>query len=453
MVGRSSAWLVGVVGPMADGWFMGLRGRGGGVGYLRLLRRRSVLVLWGAQSLSVLGDRLYALAGIWLVWDVTRSGVLTGLVAVAESVPYVVLGAWGRRLVARFSGLGRLAWVDGARAVALVGLVVAWRADGPGVAVLLGVAALLGVLGALFDPNLGALVPEFVERGQVQRVTGLMDITGRLARVVGPGAAGALLVVMPEAALFAVDAGTFAVSAVALAWLARHAGVRAHVGSAESPEERAPRAWPVLRVYPRVAVAIGLHGAGLFVSAVSAVGVPMLMTSRMGAGAGGYALVAGATGVGALLGNPVAGQLRAVGRFPGVYCLAWAGQGAALALMGLASSLPVLVALAVVSGVFMPIGSVSLQTHLGATFTGAVRLRVMASDHTVIRAAGLSGMVAVPPVVAAHPSGAFVVGGVVLGVVALSVLFVASRLRSPVEVGGVVAVPGEVAVEMGQAPR
>ncbi|MBO0821553.1 MAG: hypothetical protein J2P26_11970, partial [Nocardiopsaceae bacterium] len=94
-----------------------------------------------------------------------------------------------------------------------------------------------------------------------------------------------------------------------------------------------------------------------------------------------------------------------------------------------------------------------LQTHLGATFTGAVRLRVMASDHTVIRAAGLSGMVAVPPVVAAHPSETFVVGGVSLGVVALAALFVASRLRSPVEVGGMVAVPGEVAVEMGQAPR
>lgn len=421
--------------------------------YLRLLRRRPVLVLWGAQSLSVLGDRLYALAVIWLVWDVTRSGLLTGLVAVAESVPYVVLGAWGRRLVARFSALGRLAWVDGARAVALMGLVVAWRADGPGVTALLVVAGLLGVLGALFDPNLGALVPDFVEREHVQQVTGLMDITGRVARVVGPGAAGALLTVMPETALFVVDAGTFAVSAAALAWLARCAGLRVHASPAEESGERAPRAWPVLRAYPRVTLAIGLHGVGLFVSAVAAVGVPMLMTSRMGAGAGGYALVAAATGAGALLGNPAAGQLRAAGRFPGVYCLAWAGQGAALALMGLASSLPVLVGLAAVCGVFMPIGSVSLQAHLGATFAGPVRLRVMATDHTVIRAAGLSGMVAVPPLVAVHPSGAFVAGGVTLGVVALAVLVVASRLRDPAEVGGVVAVPGQVAVEVGQASR
>lgn len=44
------------------------------MGYLRLLQHRPVLLLWVAQTLSVLGDRLYALAVMWLVWQATVGG-------------------------------------------------------------------------------------------------------------------------------------------------------------------------------------------------------------------------------------------------------------------------------------------------------------------------------------------------------------------------------------------
>jgi hypothetical protein len=67
----------------------------GRAGYAVVLRSPGVLVLWLAQVQSVLGDRLYALAMMWLVWQVTHSAFLMGLAAVLESVPYVLLGAWG----------------------------------------------------------------------------------------------------------------------------------------------------------------------------------------------------------------------------------------------------------------------------------------------------------------------------------------------------------------------
>ncbi|MFI2077651.1 hypothetical protein [Streptomyces triculaminicus] len=43
------------------------------------------------------------------------------------------------------------------------------------------------------DPNLGALVPELVEPDEVQHVSGLFDLTTRIAAVAGPGSVGALL--------------------------------------------------------------------------------------------------------------------------------------------------------------------------------------------------------------------------------------------------------------------
>lgn len=87
------------------------------MGYLGLLRRRPVLVLWLSSALSVLGDRLYGLAVMWVVYEATGSASLMGLVAVVESVPYILVGTFGRGLMARFSSFGRLAWVDAGRAV------------------------------------------------------------------------------------------------------------------------------------------------------------------------------------------------------------------------------------------------------------------------------------------------------------------------------------------------
>ncbi|MGP9019580.1 MFS transporter [Streptomyces sp. BR1] len=400
--------------------------------YLLLLRRRPVLVLWLAQSLSVLGDRLYALAVMWVVYASTGSASLMGLVAVAESVPYIVLGTVGRRLVTRFSSFASLAWVDGARAAVAVALPFLWSPDSHGFALLLGGVLLLGTLGALFDPNLGALVPDLVEPEKVQEITGLLDLTGRIARIAGPASIGLLLLVVSEVQLFALNGVTFAVSAMALGWLARRYATAADVGAAEQRPGKARsavRAWPVLRAHPRVGLAVGLHGVALFCSAVTAVGMPALLATRYGAGAAVYGLVTAAVGVGALLGNPLASNRRS-GGWLAVYCGAWMVQGAATACMGLMLQPPALMLLALVTGLVTPATSVTLRAHLGA-FAPAERLRLMSVDQTVIRTGGTAGMLLLPFLVDASPRGAFVAGGAMVAGSALATLLASSRLLRP----------------------
>ncbi|MFI6640216.1 MFS transporter [Streptomyces sp. NPDC050504] len=397
------------------------------MGYLRLLRQRPVLVLWLAQSLSVLGDRLYALAVMWVVYASTGSASLMGLVAVAESVPYIALGTVGRHVVARFSSFGSLALVDGARGAVAVALPFLWSPDGHGIAALLVGVLVLGTLGALFDPNLGALVPDLVEPEKVQQITGLLDLTGRIARIAGPASIGLLLLVVSEVQLFALNGVTFAVSAVALGWLARCIATTAGEAPVR-PGESVP-AWPVLRAHPRVGLAIGVHGVALFCSAVTAVGMPALLATRYGAGAGVYGIVTAAVGIGALLGNPLASNRRSEG-WLAVYCGAWAVQGAATMCMGLVLHLPALILLALLTGLVTPATSVTLRTHLGM-FPPTERLRLMAVDQTVIRTGGTAGMLLLPLLVNASPRGAFVTGGVMVAGSALAVLLASSRRLRP----------------------
>ncbi|MDX3851310.1 MFS transporter [Streptomyces sp. AK02-01A] len=395
------------------------------MGYMRLLRRRPVRTLWLSMALSVLGDRLYALAVMWVVYEATGSASLMGLVAVVESLPYIALGG-SAALMERFASWRRLARVDAARAVVAMAVPLTWSPDPSGFAVLLVLVLLLGTLGAVFDPNLGALAPELVEPDEVQQVSALFDLTSRIAAVAGPGSVGALLLVVSEIQLFAVDAVTFAVSAVALSRLGRSAaGGGQH--SADTGRQETVRARPVIREHPRVGVAIGVHAAGLFVAAVSAVGLPALLASRMGQGAAGYGVALAATATGALAGNLLIGSIPDRWPWLGTYCAAWTAVGTALAALGLVGSLPAVIALCTASGLLIPVSAVTLRTHL-SRFPAGVRLRLLTVDQTAIRTAGTAGMLLLPLAVDAAPTRAFVGAGVLLSSVALAGWWAGSRM-------------------------
>jgi hypothetical protein len=347
------------------------------------------------------------MAIMWIAWQ--RSGAAAmGLVAVAESVPYVVLGTLGRRVVARFASLRALAGVDLVRAVLVAAVPVAWSHGG--LTAVLALALFVGAGGALFDPNLSALVPDLVASTEVRGVNGLMDLSGRVARIAGPGAAGALLAVVPMAALFWVDSATFLVSVVALACLAPAAGQVRRRASAPSPRSGTrPRARDVLRGRPGTAAAIGVHGIGIASGAV-AMAMPALLADRLGAGASAYAAVLAVTGTGALVGNTVAGHMRPKGPAPAVYCGLWALAGVLLMLTGFAFSLPFLLTVALLSGAVAPFLQITLATHLSG-FEGPARLRLMTLDLTVIRAAGTASMLFVPVLAAPSPATAYVLAG------------------------------------------
>ncbi|MFE0099830.1 MFS transporter [Streptomyces sp. NPDC059009] len=376
------------------------------MGYLRLLRRRRVLALWGAQALSVFGDRLYAMAIMWIAWKESGAAAM-GWVAVAESVPYIVFGTLGRQLVARFTSLRALAVVDVTRAALVALLPLVWGQWGtPG---LLAMALLLGTGGALFDPNLGALVPELVGGRDVQAVNGLMDLSGRLARVAGPGAAGVLLAVISQAALMWVDAVTFAVSALALVLLAARTRLGSPLRAPAAESATRPQARVLLRAHPDTAVALAVHGLGIGAGSV-ALALPALLDERLGAGAGAYGTALACMGVGALAANAVAGNVRVPGSAPVAYCLAWLAAGVLLAANAPAFSLPYLLMVSALSGAVSPFLQITLATHL-SQFPPAARLRLMTVDLAVIRTAGTLSMLFVPALAAADPGWGFAAGG------------------------------------------
>ncbi|HUC59882.1 MAG TPA: MFS transporter, partial [Streptosporangiaceae bacterium] len=94
-------------------------------GHPPLRRNRDFLLLWTGQVVSTVGMRVSALAYPLLVLYLTGSPLLAGLVASAQTVPFLLLYLPAGVLVDRWNRKRVMLTADGSRAVLLGSIVLA----------------------------------------------------------------------------------------------------------------------------------------------------------------------------------------------------------------------------------------------------------------------------------------------------------------------------------------
>ncbi|MFB7619675.1 hypothetical protein [Kitasatospora sp. NPDC056181] len=234
--------------------------------------------------------------------------------------------------------------------------------------------------------------------------------------------------------LFWLDAGTFALSAVALAALGAGTARQrepAPAGATAAPA-LVPRARALVRTHPETGVVLAVHGIAIFAGAVSIV-MPALVAVRLGGGVGMYGVMLAATGAGSIVGNAIAGNVRLPKSLPTLYCAAWAVSGVLMAVTGSVSTVAELVAVSAAYGAVSPFLAVALSTHL-AQFPPAARRRLLTLDQTVIRTMGTLAMAGIPALASAHPRAGFTAGGVataMVGIIGCAVVMWWARTRTP----------------------
>ncbi len=168
--------------------------------------------LWLADVQSLLGDQLARVALTVLVYEQTASGLASAAVYAATFVPALVGGVLLGPLADRLPRRALLVAGDAARAVLVALMAAPWMP-------LLAVVALLVVvvmIGGPWKAAESALVADIV-RGESYVVgVGLRTATLQGAQLVGFAAGGAVVAAVGARASLAVDAASFAVSAVVL---------------------------------------------------------------------------------------------------------------------------------------------------------------------------------------------------------------------------------------------
>ncbi len=180
---------------------------------------RSLAAVLMASTISTTGTRVSAVALPWFVLVTTGSATRTGLVAFCEMAPYVVAKAFSGPLLDR-RGPRVVSWTTDVASAVAAGLVPVLHALGLlSFGWLLVLVAVIGTARAPGDLAKEVMVPEAAERARVplERATGLMGVTNRLASTIGPALGGAMVALLGPMAGLAVNAASFALGSVVIA--------------------------------------------------------------------------------------------------------------------------------------------------------------------------------------------------------------------------------------------
>jgi MFS family permease len=313
---------------------------------------------------SVLGDRMVAVALAFAVLEVGGSTSAVGLVLASGYLPLAASVLIGGVVADRVSRRGVMVAADLARVASqgTMALLVAGAAEIWMLAVL---AGLTGVATGFFSPASTALLPEVVPDDELQPANALRWTGASTGEILGPLAAGIVVAAAGAGWAVGVDAATFAVSAACL--LALRPVSRGRSASASFVGDLRA-GWQAFRSRRWVWTFVVYFAiANMFWGAWSALGPIVADRDLGGAAAWGTALAG--LGVGALTGSIVATRLRP--SRPLVF-VAFTEALFALQLAFLAASapVPILTVGAFVSGLGMTLGmsvwESTLQRHIPA---------------------------------------------------------------------------------------
>jgi MFS family permease len=335
-----------------------------------LRREPQFRLLFLGQVLSVIGDRMMLVALPFAVLHAGGGTDAVGLVVAAQLLPFVIFGLLGgavsdradRRRVLVRSDLGRLA-VQACGGVLLL--------SGAATPTLLGgLVVLYGTAEAFFQPAFTGLLPQTISHpGQLQPANALRGLSFSVASVAGPALAGVLIAVDGPGAAFICDAATFAVSVACVRRLQPQIVARALEPVPPPFRDSIREGWREVRSRRWLRTGLAAMSAyhALVLPAVFVLG-PVFVSRRLG-GAGAWAAVVVAFGLGSIVGDLVLLRLRPR------YALKAAAIGLVLASLqaavyGAAAGLVVTCLLQFITAtgvtVFFTMWEVNLQEHIPA---------------------------------------------------------------------------------------
>jgi MFS family permease len=357
------------------------------------LEGRDFRLLYAGQAVSVVGDALFPVALAFAVLDLGGSAAELGLVLAAQGVPLAVLvlfaGVWADRLPRRWmmfaSDLGRAAAQGAAAWLLIGGDAEIWH--------LAALAAVYGTFDAGFQPAAGGLLPQLVRSEHLQQANALMGLSRNMGFVIG-----ALTAAAGPGTAIAIDAATFAVSAVFLSRLheERHPGAAAarrpfmaelRAGFGEVRRRRWMWSFmPAFTAYHLIAL-----------PALFAFG-PVIADDELG-GAKAWGIITACFGVGTLLGNLVA--LRVQPERPMlVAALAFVVAAMQPGFVAVGDSVAAIGGLELVAGIAVSFGFGQWETTLGREIPPNALARVTSLDYFSTSGVMPLGFVLVGPVAA-----------------------------------------------------
>jgi DHA3 family tetracycline resistance protein-like MFS transporter len=224
---------------------------------LEPLQERDFALLTAGSLVSLVGDGFFGVALAWQVYEISNVPTALSIVGVAWTLPMVVFlligGIFSDRYDRRWLMIGadlvRAAAIGVMGLLSMAGAIELWH--------VVALIAFVGLGNAFFNPASTAIIPDLVPEARLPQANALQALVRPLmVRLIGPAIGGLVVAASGPGVAFALDSGSFLVSAIAVGLIgarptraAAGRGLRralAEVGEGLSFVRRHPWCWATL---------------------------------------------------------------------------------------------------------------------------------------------------------------------------------------------------------------
>jgi MFS family permease len=343
----------------------------------RALRHRNYRLFFSGQSVSLIGTWITRIATSWLVYRLTNSALLLGLVGFCGQIPTLLLAPFAGVIVDRWDRHRILVWTQALSALQSLALALFALSGAITVEWILALQVLQGVINAFDTPARQAFVVQMIEdRADLPNAIALNSTMVNGSRIIGPSIGGIIIALVGEGWCFMIDAISYI--AVIASLLAMRVAATPPRTSSESVIDELRTGYRYVTGFPPVRTALTL------LAIVSAMGMPYtvlmpVIASRvLHGGPHTLGFLMTASGLGAVAGALYLASRRSVLGLGRVMVVATLAFGSGMIAFGLARSLWLaLLILPIAGGGFM-IEMASTNTILQTITKEELRGRVMA---------------------------------------------------------------------------
>lgn len=269
------------------------------LGAFAALRHRNFRLFWIGYLIAVFGQNIELVAQGWLMYDLTNSPLFLGLAGASNAVPQIALSFFGGALADRVDRRRLLLVTQSIlmsislalALLVLVGLAEPWH--------VMVAAFLSGTVRAFDGPARQAIFPHLVARQDMLNAVALNSVHWQFGRIAGPPVAGVAIAALGVGACFLFTAFGYAVMSCTIYLLRVPSLTGTPGGILQAIREG------VLFI-ARQPIFRSLMGMTFFNSVFGlsySYMLPIFARDLLEVGPGGYGLLQGASGLGALAGT------------------------------------------------------------------------------------------------------------------------------------------------------
>ncbi len=266
----------------------------------RALRSRNFKLFFAGQGTSIIGTWMTRIATSWLVYRLTSSALMLGIVGFASQIVAFLLGPFAGVWVERLNRRKLITWLQAAAAVQSLTLAALTLTHRINLWEIIALSVLQGALNALEMPARQSFMVQMVDdRNDLGNAIALNSSLNSGARLIGPAIAGLVIAAWGEGICFLADGiSYFAVIASLLMMRIEHTTAPRHT---KTMFEQMREGWQYVRRFDAVRSLLILFALNTLLGYPFMVLLPVIAVQVLHGGPNTFGWLSAASGVGTMI--------------------------------------------------------------------------------------------------------------------------------------------------------